>query len=116
MHNRELGNWGEEQASEFLRKEGYEIIERNFFSYQGEIDIIAKDKNELVFCEVKTRRNVNFGMPADSVNFYKKKHIYATAKYYLYKNNLNKVFVRFDIIEVYLINHKIKINHLKNVM
>ena len=42
MHNRDLGNWGEEQASEYLRKEGYEIIERNFYSYQGEIDIIAE--------------------------------------------------------------------------
>lgn len=116
MHNRDLGNWGEGQAAKFLRKKGYEIITRNFYSYQGEIDIIAKDKNEIVFCEVKTRRNISFGMPADSVNYYKKKHIQATAKYYLYKNNINNTSVRFDIIEVYLINHKIKINHLKNIM
>ena len=116
MHNRDLGTWGESQAVEFLRKKDYEIIERNFYSYQGEIDIIAKDKNELVFCEVKTRRNINYGMPAESVNYYKKKHIYETAKYYLYKNNFNNICVRFDIIEVYLINHNIKINHLKNVM
>ncbi len=116
MHNKDLGNWGEGQAVEFLRKKGYEIIERNFYSYQGEIDIIAKDKNELVFCEVKTRRNINFGMPVEAVNYYKKKHIYATTKYYLYKKNINNACIRFDIIEVLLIDHKTKINHLKNVM
>lgn len=116
MHNRDLGNWGENQAEEYLRKNEYEIIERNFYSYHGEIDIIAKDKNELIFCEVKTRRNIQYGMPIDAVNKFKQKRIYLTAKYYLYKNNINNISVRFDIIEVYLINHVIRINHIKNAM
>lgn len=116
MHNRDLGNWGEEQATEYLKKNEYKIVARNFYSYQGEIDIIAKDKNELVFCEVKTRRNIQYGMPIDAVNKFKQNHIYKTAKYYLYKNNINNVCIRFDIIEVYLIKHKVKINHIKNVM
>lgn len=116
MHNRDLGNWGENKAEEYLRKHEYEIIAKNFYSYYGEIDIIAKDKNELIFCEVKTRRNIQYGMPIDAVNKYKQKHIYLTAKYYLYKNHIKNTFIRFDIIEVYLINHITKINHIKNVM
>lgn len=117
MHNRDLGNWGEDQAEEFLVSKGYEIVERNFYSYQGEIDIIARDleTEELVFCEVKTRRNMDFGNPMDSVNKYKQKHLFFTGKYYLFSNNINNALVRFDIIEVYLVNHKVRLNHLKNV-
>ncbi len=116
MHNRDLGNWGEQQAVNFLIKNGYEIICRNFYSFQGEIDIIAKFKKTIIFCEVKTRRNISYGMPIEAVNYYKKKHLYFTAEYYLYKNNLYNIPVRFDIIEVLLINHKIKINHVKDVL
>lgn len=116
MHNRDLGNWGEEQAVEFLRKKGYEILCRNFYSYQGEIDIIAKCDRELIFFEVKTRRNISYGMPIEAVNYYKRKHLCATAEYYLYKNRIENIPIRFDIIEVFLINHKITINHVKNVI
>lgn len=114
MHNRDLGNWGEEQAVKFLEEKGYQIICRNFNSYKGEIDIVAKDGRELVFCEVKTRRNISYGMPIEAVNYYKKKHLYATGEYYLYKYKIKNTPVRFDIIEVLLINHKTTINHVKN--
>ena len=116
MHNRDLGNWGEDQAAEYLKKNGYEIICRNFYAYQGEIDIVARKDETVVFCEVKTRRNTIYGMPIEAVNYYKRKHLYYTAEYYLYKNKIRNIPARFDVIEVLLVNHKITINHIKNIM
>ena len=55
---KEFGNTGEDIATEYLEKQGYIILERNFYCKQGEIDIIAKDKNEVVFVEVKSRSDV----------------------------------------------------------
>ena len=61
MIKKKLGNLGEQIATEYLEKKNCKIIERNFYCKQGEIDIIAKDKNEIVFVEVKTRMGINFG-------------------------------------------------------
>ena len=83
--------------------------------YQGEIDIIAKNKDEYVFIEVKTRISNKYGAPRDSVNDNKQKHIKNSAKYYIYLNNLQYKKIRFDVVEVY-IKEKIYINHLKNLM
>ena len=110
-----LGNEGENIANDFLIKKGYKILERNFRFSKGEIDIIAQDKNELVFIEVKTRRSMHYGNPIDSVTFNKKKHIYKTANYYLYINKLYNKFIRFDVIEIYILYKKILINHVKNI-
>ena len=60
----QLGKIGENLASEYLEKQGYLILERNFACRQGEIDIIAKDEKEFVFVEVKTRKSLKFGYPA----------------------------------------------------
>lgn len=98
-----------------MQKCGYKIIERNYRCRQGEIDIIAKDKNELVFIEVKTRSNLCFGRPREAVDNYKQNHIYKTAKYYLHNNKLENSYVRFDVIEIYLRKNKYKLSHLKNV-
>lgn len=87
-----------------------EILDANF----GEIDIIAKDKDELVFIEVKTRSQNEYGTPADAVDKRKKKHIYHAAEYYLLIRRLEKVFCRIDVIEVYVSEKNIKVNHIKN--
>lgn len=111
-----LGNYGEKIASEYLEKNNYEIIKRNFRCKQGEIDIIAYDnKNrEYVFVEVKTRTNFKYGKPVDSVNKMKQKHIVSATKYYIYLHNLENKYIRFDIIEIYKKDQYI-INHIKNV-
>ena len=111
-----LGNNGEKIASEYLEKNNYEIIKRNFRCKQGEIDIIAYDnKNrEYVFVEVKTRTNFEYGKPVDSVNKMKQKHIVSATKYYTYLHNLENKYIRFDIIEIYKKDQYI-INHIKNV-
>lgn len=114
--NKVIGNFGEDIAAEFLRKNNYIILERNFICYYGEIDIIAMKEEEYIFCEVKTRRNFNYGMPIDAVNFYKKRHIWNCARYYLYKNGKLNNKIRFDIIEIYLKKKSVYLNHMKNVI
>lgn len=113
---RELGNLGEQIAAEYLEKNKYKIIKRNFFCRKGEIDIIAKDKNEIVFIEVKTRTSNNFGKPSEAVNSIKQKHLYKAAEYFLYKENFLDEFIRFDVIEVLIANGKFNINHIKQIM
>jgi putative endonuclease len=117
IHNKkDMGYLGEQVATEYLEKNNYKILDRNFYCRQGEIDIIAKDKKEIVFIEVKTRTNYNFGKPSEAINNIKQKHLYKTARYFLYKNNLLNCLIRFDAIEVLILNGKIKINHLKQIM
>lgn len=112
----EIGKLGEKIAADYLEDIGYQIIEKNFNCKQGEIDIIAKDKEEIVFVEVKTRTNMMYGKPVEAVDMNKQKHIYNSAKYYLYKKSLENIFVRFDVLEIYLSNKKIKVNHIKQVI
>ncbi|MCL2355425.1 MAG: YraN family protein [Oscillospiraceae bacterium] len=115
-YRHETGNLGEEEAVKYLLKDDYEIIQRNFNSNFGEIDIIAKDnkKNEIVFIEVKTRSNQRYGNPAEAVDYYKKKHFIKTVEYFIHINKLENRFIRIDIMEVYLSKKGLtKINHLK---
>lgn len=115
-YKQETGKSGEEIASIYLEKEGYIILERNFSCHQGEIDIIAKDKDEIVFIEVKTRTNKKYGLASEAVNKQKQNHLIRTIKYYIYINNYENDFIRIDVIEVYITNKKIKINHIKQAI
>lgn len=115
FHNKEIGQLGEEEACKYLKKSNYNIICRNFLSRNGEIDIIAKDNDEYVFIEVKTRMSRKYGNPAEAVSYNKQKHILNTAKYYIFKYSLENKNIRFDIIEVYINKKDILINHIKNV-
>lgn len=110
----ETGRNGEKLACDFLIKKGYEIIKQNFRCKVGEIDIIAKDENELVFVEVKTRKQKEYGLPAEAVDNRKKRHMFFVAEYFLMINNIENTFCRFDIIEVYVFKNEIKFNHIKN--
>lgn len=113
----QIGKFGEELACKYLKDNNYGIVERNFSCLQGEIDIIAYDiqNKELVFFEVKTRTNFNYGFPSDSVNKQKKRHILRSVEYYLYSRNMQNVFVRIDVIEIVVNKGKYKLNHLKQV-
>ena len=117
MHiKKELGNIGEQIAVEYLEKNNYKILKRNFYCKQGEIDIIAKDKHEIVFIEVKTRSSIDFGQPSEAVNKTKQKHMYKTARYFLYKTKSLDNFIRFDVIEVLIENGKFNVNHIKQII
>lgn len=112
----EVGKIGENIATKYLEQIGYEILQRNFECKQGEIDIIAKDKKEIVFVEVKTRANMLYGKPNEAVNTIKKKHIYKSAEFYIYIKHLENLPVRIDVIEVYKKKEKYILNHIKNAI
>lgn len=100
IYNKITGKCGENAVASYLKKMGYKILERNYRNKIGEIDIIAKNKENLVFVEVKTRSSDKFGTPAEAVTYYKKQKIVNAAKYYLMKNP-TELNIRFDIAEVY---------------
>ena len=110
------GNYGEEIAKEYLKGKRYIVLEENFNCRSGEIDIIAKDKNEIVFIEVKTREFGKNIRPIEAINKCKLERIVKTAKYYVFINDIEKENMRFDAIEVILKNKTIiEINHVKNI-
>ena len=94
-----LGNWGEDEACIALKKRGYKIILRNFRCKTGEIDIIATDKDTLVFVEVKTRSSNIRGTPAEAVTSSKQKHIIRSAQWFMQKRKY-KGLCRFDVVAI----------------
>lgn len=111
-----LGKQGEEIAIYYLNKKGYKILEKNFLCRQGEIDVIALDDNYIIFIEIKSRTNTEFGLPSESVTKKKIKKILKAASYYLYIRNLENLDVRIDAIEVYIKQEKYYINHIKQII
>lgn len=113
--NKEVGIAGEQLAQEYLIKQGYEIIETNRrFSKFCEIDIIAKQKDVLVFVEVKTRTSEFCGSPFEAITKTKYENIKTGLFSYLNETKLKYKTFRIDAISVVL-NPSIKINHLKNI-
>lgn len=93
---------------------GYEILDRNYRSSWGEIDIIARYRGVLAFVEVKTRHSLKFGRPAAAVTREKQIRLRKTAWCYLRENQVFRYRSRFDIIEILDLYGKISLNHLKN--
>lgn len=104
------GSKAENLAIEYLKKSGYTIIEKNFHSRFGEIDIIAKDKDYYVFVEVRFRKNNSFGSPIETVNIFKKRKIYKASIDYVKRKKLENCNLRFDVVSI----EGEKINLLKN--
>jgi putative endonuclease len=99
---RQLGDSGEDMAAAALKRQGYKILERNYRSPLGEIDLIAKHKGVLVFIEVKTRKSERFGSPAEAVHPAKQAKLRRLADYYLKQQRLGDVAVRFDVVGILL--------------
>lgn len=97
-YKKELGNSGEEMAVNHLIKNDYEILERNFRCRSGEIDIVARDEEYIVFIEVKTRTGTNFGKAIEAINYRKKSRLLKTAAYYLLITGLTNNNCRFDVV------------------
>lgn len=108
-----LGQKGEKLAVDFLIKLGYTIEEINWIEKKFEIDIIARDNNELVFVEVKTRSTSYFGNPAEAVTLSKQKHLIEGANFYLETNEVD-LECRFDVIAIIQNNNEQKIEHIKD--
>lgn len=100
MHNRIVGVGGEISVENFLRKKGYKILKTNFRTKMGEIDIIAKDGDVIVFVEVKRRLTLAYGRPAEAVDARKQAKIRRVAEFYLLSIKNPYAKCRFDVVEV----------------
>ena len=98
FNRRAIGTEYETLACEYLIRHGYQILCRNFHCRQGEIDIIARDRDYLVFVEVKYRRDEHEGDPAEAVDYRKQKKISRVAEYYCWKKQKLNQPCRFDVI------------------
>ena len=96
-----LGKEGEAIAVQYLAEHGYQVIDRNYRSQQGEVDIIARDGDFIVFVEVKTYSIGSFGTPLGAVRKAKKESIIHAARTYLLKNNIKDINCRFDVLAIY---------------
>ena len=95
-----IGNKGEDIACHYLQKLGFKILERNFRIRGGEIDIIARDSNELVFVEVKTRYSHEFGPPLEAITPWKIRYLIKAAQFYMLKHNQENSLYRLDAVAV----------------
>lgn len=107
----DLGRKGEDEAVQYLENKGYYIMHRNWRSGRRELDIVARDGNEVAFVEVKTRRNTNFGRPAEAVDNRKIRRIVASADAYVRKYAVD-LPIRFDIITVVGAEPPFEIEHI----
>lgn len=101
---KELGEKGEKAAQMFLSDRGMEILETNWKCSYGEVDIIARDENAIVFCEVKTRRTTSAGIPEEAITQKKREKYIRMARLYLSRNDVAHQELRFDVIGIYALN------------
>jgi putative endonuclease len=113
VNNVASGKYGEKLACEYLTSIGYVILQKNYRCTKGEIDIIVRDKEYIVFVEVKYRKNLKFGYPRESVGVRKQEKIKNSAVWYTFQNNIQDTDIRFDIVEI-LHMKKIELEHIKN--
>ena len=117
MNTKKIGDIGEEKAVEYLKKKRYRILDRNYRCRFGEIDIIAKYDDYIVFIEVKTRRGEGYGRPIEAINSTKLNRILKTVNFYLAEKRMFDANIRIDAIEVFLSNLKeIGLNHIENIV
>jgi putative endonuclease len=116
LTNRELGQLGEDLAEKYLLDNSYIILDRNFRCNRVELDIIARDRNTLVFCEVKTRRSSAHGHPAEAITALKLEHIRTAALGWMSSHRMRYSGIRFDAIEVrYGFDGTSQINHIRGI-
>lgn len=116
MNKRKLGRFGEDIAVNFLENNGIKVINRNYFTKYGEIDLIGFEKETIIFTEVKLRNNNNFGLPIESITKSKYNRYKNAIELFLQDTMINYNDIRFDIICIYnyKYNDEYKIEWLKN--
>lgn len=114
--NKYLGELGEEIACKYIQSKGMLLLQKNFSCKAGEIDIIAKDKENIVFIEVKTRTSDKYGKPSEAVSIAKQRKIVKTALWYMSQKHLFDYMSRFDVIELLQDSEAalFKINYIKD--
>ncbi|MEK7102980.1 MAG: YraN family protein [Patescibacteria group bacterium] len=113
---KDIGTFGEQLASDFLVRKGYEILVRNFYVRGGEIDIIARLECDLIVVEVKTRTSRAYGFGEEAVDLKKRKRMNKALSSYTALFPIR--YIRFDIVavDIDVPRHSVKIRHLKNIV
>jgi len=112
--NQRIGKWGEKAAATYLNEHGYEIVEVNVRTPYGEIDLIAKKDDLLVFVEVKSRTSNTFGPPEVAVTPRKQQHMISCAEYYAQQNGIDHW--QIDVIAVEQVDGRTEITHFENAI
>jgi putative endonuclease len=115
---RQLGRWGESVAAHHLEAKGYQIVARNWRCRQGEIDLVARAGDTLVFVEVKTRRGQAMGTPEEGVTSHKARKLLDVAQHYLYAHDLDDVAWQVDLVAVELdkTGKLLRCEHIPNLL
>lgn len=118
LKRKEVGALGERLAVDFLKKRGYKIVQRNFRCRGGEIDIIAKQGECLVFVEVRTRRSSNYGVPEESITPFKREKLASLAHMYIQNCHAPPQSWRIDVVAVELTaqNRVSRLEHIENAL
>ncbi len=116
-YRKEIGKIGEEKAWDYLQKKGYSLVEKNFRTRYGELDIIIKKKETLIFVEVKTRVGYYLGKPHEAVNLRKIRHLKRAIQYFLLKNGYKNNKLRLDVVSIVLDKFfkVLELKHFKNL-
>lgn len=114
-HNKDLGDWGEERAVEFLRRHGFEVVDRQFHTVWGEIDIVAKKSGDYYFVEVKTRVDIDLANNA-AVTYQKTQKLLKSIRVYAYKNKLEDGSLISAALVVYVNKFKKTVKFMFNVI
>ncbi len=114
--NKDIGSYGEDLAYKYLLNLNHKILEKNYRSKLGEIDIISSFNNMIIFTEVKSRYTNSYGSPMESVTYYKQRQIIKLSSYYILINKFNNYNIRYDVIEILFnkLNQNFTINHIKD--
>lgn len=114
MRRIRTGTLGENLAVAYLQKMGYQIIAKNYRCLYGEVDVVARDGDTLVFVEVKSRKSGTFGEPQEAVGLEKQKKLSRVSLHYLQQKRLETCNVRFDVIAVKMLPDGTRINLIQN--
>ncbi|MDP6549250.1 MAG: YraN family protein [Dehalococcoidia bacterium] len=113
-----LGQWGEELAGRFLEERGYRILDTNYRTRYGEVDIVAREGKELVFVEVRTRHSGGFGAPEESLSAAKMRRLVTTCQDYIQRRAVEDTEWRIDLVCVHLDRgrEEPRIHHLRHAV
>lgn len=118
MYTQKIGRYGEDLATRFLISKGFEILERNWRTRYGELDIIAKKREVIHFVEVKTRTGLDSGEPEEAINYFKMRRLQGAAQSFLLLHNLTEIACQFDSLAIVLNlkAKKAKVRLIENVV
>jgi putative endonuclease len=114
LKDRSPGAWGEDLALRYLIKRGYKLLERNYRTRRGEIDLIVRKDDTLVFVEVKLRRGSGYGDPLEAVTPHKQNTLRSVAEHYLYTRKAQFDTLRFDVIGILADRPEFRLDHIED--